>query len=357
MNNPPKVSVVIPTYNREKLLPNAIKSVISQTYSNWELIIVDDRSVDNTEYIVEQFIKLDNRIKYIRNVRGKGPSGARNCGILNSTGKYIAFLDSDDEWLSGHLEESLEILENEHLKVCFSLWVERVGGKDFKFGELKYFVEGLEEVKAKLNPIIKENAIIFDQRFFEFAVITNFYCCHINTLVFRKEITEEIGLFSESLCSSEDNDFIYRIFSSCEFCLLLEYHYIYNAGSDNIYFFTDRSLINPENIITDRSMVNRLTFNGVNESIMRKMLKKKIKQSNLVEHPEECIRSINRALYIKYLSLSFINQKLNKPKAVWFCILALLYKRDNNIFLMLMKILFPYLMKNIKLKSFDIDFG
>jgi len=102
----PFFSVVLPTYNRASFLPKAINSVINQTYTNWELVIIDDGSTDNTKEIVTSF--KDTRIKYIYQ-QHKERSAARNNGINNAKGKYICFLDSDD------------IYKNEHLKQLYSL--------------------------------------------------------------------------------------------------------------------------------------------------------------------------------------------------------------------------------------------
>jgi glycosyltransferase involved in cell wall biosynthesis len=110
MKNAPLVTVIIPTYNRAHLLSRAIRSVLCQTFQEWELIIVDDGSVDNTEEIVKSF--SDPRIRYIRHQANRGSSAARNTGIQMARGKYIAFLDSDDEWLPEKLEKQLNIFEN-----------------------------------------------------------------------------------------------------------------------------------------------------------------------------------------------------------------------------------------------------
>ena len=91
------VSVIIPTYNRAHLVGRAIRSVLNQTYQDFEIIVVDDCSTDNTEEIVKGF--NDHRIRYMRHDRNRGGSAARNTGIKASQGKYIAFLDSDDERL------------------------------------------------------------------------------------------------------------------------------------------------------------------------------------------------------------------------------------------------------------------
>ena len=92
----PLVSIIIPTFNRGYILPRAIKSALSQTYQNIELIIIDDGSTDNTEEIVKDF--SDPRIQYIRYSENKGRPAARNKGIKKSKGDFFAFLDSDDEY-------------------------------------------------------------------------------------------------------------------------------------------------------------------------------------------------------------------------------------------------------------------
>jgi len=99
------VSVIIPTYNRAHLIRKAIQSVLNQTYRNFEVIIVDDGSTDNTAKVVESF--KDKRIKYLRHEKNQGAPAARNTGIEIAKGQYIGFLDSDDEWLPGKLEKSL----------------------------------------------------------------------------------------------------------------------------------------------------------------------------------------------------------------------------------------------------------
>ena len=104
----PTVSVIIPTYNRAHLVGQAIRSVLNQTFQDFELIIVDDGSSDDTEAVVKQF--NDPRIRYIYQ-ENKGISGARNTGIRSARGRYIAFLDSDDLWLPDLLQLEVPILD------------------------------------------------------------------------------------------------------------------------------------------------------------------------------------------------------------------------------------------------------
>jgi glycosyltransferase involved in cell wall biosynthesis len=103
----PEISIVVPTYNRAHMLSDAIRSVLSQTFTDWELIVVDDGSEDATQQVVSSFD--DPRIKYVFQVN-KGLPGARNTGIRASTGAYLAFLDSDDLFLSQKLERQLATL-------------------------------------------------------------------------------------------------------------------------------------------------------------------------------------------------------------------------------------------------------
>jgi glycosyltransferase involved in cell wall biosynthesis len=107
----PLVSVVIPFYNREKWLPISVNSVLQQTLSDWELILVDDRSTDDSLAVAEEFARADKRIRCVPNTHLQGPAGGRNQGVELARGRYVAFLDSDDEWLPHHLETMISYLE------------------------------------------------------------------------------------------------------------------------------------------------------------------------------------------------------------------------------------------------------
>lgn len=111
MNSTPLVSIIIPCYNQGIFLGDTLESVISQTYKNWECIIVNDGSTDNTEVVAMKYTKTDNRFKYIYQ-ENKGLSATRNKGIGYSSGKYILPLDSDDKIGSSYIEKSVGILEN-----------------------------------------------------------------------------------------------------------------------------------------------------------------------------------------------------------------------------------------------------
>lgn len=117
----PAVSIILPTYNREHLISFAIQSVLNQTYSNFELIIIDDGSQDNTGDVVRAFD--DARIQYIQHDHNAGVSAARNTGIKQAKGKYIAFLDSDDEWLPEKLEKQLQLFWSQPTVAVIYSWL------------------------------------------------------------------------------------------------------------------------------------------------------------------------------------------------------------------------------------------
>lgn len=117
-----KVSVVIPTYNRAAVLANSIDSVLAQSYQDFELIIVDDGSIDDTASVVKRYLS-DERIKYIPLEKNAGVSNARNVGVENASGEWIAFHDSDDCWRSCKLEKQLAYLdENPKCGMLFSAY-------------------------------------------------------------------------------------------------------------------------------------------------------------------------------------------------------------------------------------------
>lgn len=105
-----ETSIIIPAYNAERYIRDTIKSVIEQTYIDWELIIIDDGSVDGTADIVENFL-ADNRISYFYH-KNSGVSASRNKGVAMSKGRYIAFLDADDVWEKNNLFEKVSCLKN-----------------------------------------------------------------------------------------------------------------------------------------------------------------------------------------------------------------------------------------------------
>lgn len=182
------VSVIIPTYNRARFLDRAIQSVLKQTYKNLELIIVDDNSSDDTDALIASI--KDDRLCYIKHDTNKGASAARNTGIKDARGEYIAFLDSDDEWLPTKLEEQVSVMqkapEDVGLVYC---WKSHIGDDG--------------SILEIYNTTLK--GYVFDK------IIERQILCSCSCLLVRRGAIDKVGMFDESLWRGNDNDFIRRV--------------------------------------------------------------------------------------------------------------------------------------------------
>ena len=192
----PKVSVILPTYNRAEFLRSAIESVLKQTYTDLEIIVSDDKSTDHTEEVVRSF--KDERIKYIRNKGNKGVSAARNSAIMASKGEYIAFLDDDDEWLPDKLKRQVEVLDHSRPNTCGIhsnlLVIDKTTGNIIPFDPVtKKFKGNLLNQFSIGDPI------------------------RTSTVIIRKRCLDEIGLFDETISYMEDRDLWVRLSINWDF--------------------------------------------------------------------------------------------------------------------------------------------
>lgn len=124
------VSIIMPAYNAEKYIEEAIQSVLKQTYTNWELIIVNDCSTDKTEQIIKEY-QEDQRIKLYSLLKNKGVANARNVALKKAAGRYVAFLDSDDIWLPEKLEKQIGFMKkNNYVFTYHNYRTVKVGNND-----------------------------------------------------------------------------------------------------------------------------------------------------------------------------------------------------------------------------------
>ncbi len=176
MKNQPLASVIIPTYNRANLLPRAIKSVLNQTFKDFELIVVDDGSIDDTEKVVKDI--NDNRIIYIKNYKNLGIQKSLNKGIEQARGEYIARVDDDDAWVdSEKLDRQVKFLEENTNYVLVGTGAIVVG-------------EGGKELFRFLNPLK-------DQEIRQSILGKN--CFLHPSVVFRRDAVLKVGGYSEEL--------------------------------------------------------------------------------------------------------------------------------------------------------------
>lgn len=177
----------MPVYNSAKYLTQAINSVITQTFIDWELIIINDASTDNSEELIKKF--TDSRIKLIVNKKNLGLSGARNVGLAQANGEYVAFLDSDDYWLPAKLEKQISFLD-QHPEVGLC------GTQAVAFGDK----QKPKTMHCFFNPNLLECLILFVNPF-----ITS-------TVVLRRKILVDNGLFFDlNYTPTEDYEFWDRI--------------------------------------------------------------------------------------------------------------------------------------------------
>lgn len=119
----PEVSIITANYNCERFIEATIQSVLSQTFTNWEMIIVDDRSTDNGPDIIRRYCEQDSRIQLITLEKNSGPAVARNTAIERSQGRFIAFLDSDDQWTPGKLETQIAFMKKNNFALTYTEYV------------------------------------------------------------------------------------------------------------------------------------------------------------------------------------------------------------------------------------------
>ena len=159
MNNE-LVSIIIPVYNAEKFLDDTINTVLDQTYTNWELILVNDCSKDKSKKIYDKY-KKDKRIKWIDQKENGGPALARNRGIDESKGKFICFLDADDKWDSFKLEKQVTFMKEK--KCAFSYHSYEFANENCEPNGKKVIAkEKLSYKKALKNNIISTITVMFD---------------------------------------------------------------------------------------------------------------------------------------------------------------------------------------------------
>ncbi|MGE4346964.1 MAG: glycosyltransferase family 2 protein [Flavobacteriaceae bacterium] len=147
------VSIITPTFNSEKYIQQTIQSVQNQTYQNWEMIIVDDCSSDNTIQIVEEIVKQESRIILIKSDKNVGPAVSRNKGIERAKGRYMTFLDADDIWLEDFIHNSIRTINETGISFVFSSYKRSDEQLSFVYSDF------IVPEKVTYTDILKSNSI------------------------------------------------------------------------------------------------------------------------------------------------------------------------------------------------------
>ncbi len=167
------VSIITPMYNDERYIISTIKSVLKQTYQNWELILIDDASTDHTLRLVESLIENKPQIKLLKNETNQGAAVSRNYGTEKASGHYIAFLDADDLWKANKLEKQIDTIKKTDAEVCFSSYdlIDQNGNA------LNKKVEAVESLNY--NKLLKANYI---------GNLTGIYNCRALGKIYTKDL-------------------------------------------------------------------------------------------------------------------------------------------------------------------------
>lgn len=177
------ISIVIPTYNRAKVISRVLENLLTQTCQKWQCVIVDDHSSDNTADVVKKYVDLDSRFVYLENNRTKGAQGARNTGILAAQGDWICFFDSDDVMYPNYVERmGAEIDDKSDVIVCKALI------RDSKTGEKKGYLDKIHSRNIHQDLLREKCYVAYD------------------VAIIRKEKLLEIGLLDENCPSMQEWD-------------------------------------------------------------------------------------------------------------------------------------------------------
>lgn len=206
----PLISIVVPVYNVENYIVETIESVIAQTYSNWELWLIDDGSTDASSDKIKPFTIQHENIHYLRKENG-GQASARNLGIKNAKGEYVAFLDSDDFWAPEKLAQQIEELKEFQ--------------PDFLYGMGYYY---FENENGKTEPYSWISGLNTGKDFFQ--ILYHSSAVNTNSVLVRKELFEKVGYFNENelLRGTEDWDLWMRIAKNVQT--------VYGSPSRNVYY-------------------------------------------------------------------------------------------------------------------------
>lgn len=193
------ISIIIPCYNQGKYLNDCLSSVLHQSISDWECIIVNDGSIDNTQEVAAKWVTSDFRYKYLYKDNG-GLSSARNAGLLIAKGSYVQFLDADDLIAPRKLEIHLEFLKrNPNIDICYSL------GRYFQDDDVEVLYSSLDKTDNEWQPrIISNNTALLHS-----LLSGNIMPC--NCALVRSDAIKKIGFFNESLSTHEDYEYWVRM--------------------------------------------------------------------------------------------------------------------------------------------------
>lgn len=228
-----KISIIIPTFNRANLIQQTLDSVLNQFYTNWECIIVDDGSIDNSLSVIDTYVRKDNRFKFISrpNNRLKGASTCRNIGLENASGDFIQFLDSDDLISANKISEQIRLLKDRTenvIAIC-------------KWGRFKNYIDDSEVNESLRSYRSFDNMLFFLD---ELGYSKGYF--PPNAYLIKMDIIRKVGLWNENISINDDGEFMMRVIASTDKIYfapnaIAYYRYTENGNLSN---FNDKERVN-----------------------------------------------------------------------------------------------------------------
>lgn len=316
-----KISVIIPTYNRARYLPEALESLIAQTYQDFEIVIIDDGSNDDTKNTIEPYLKnFPDKIKYFYQ-DNKGISSALNAGIRMANGKYICFLDDDDFYTSNSLQLRINAIREYDVDIIIGKR-RRLYKRDSLGIINTYFSNRYKKciIEKMRNLYLCDSSIFFQQ------AITKGFFVDTNSILLKREFLEKIEFYDEKLVLSLDIDMYFRAFFAAKkfvyvnAVLSICRHYLQRHAQDiNKLFLYERK----------RSIKHIRMLNGNKyDSKLIKILKRKL-----------CAKKYRVKGILEY-------REGNQRKALHYFIRSLKIHIDRETLLLLCKALMPKIVRH-----------
>lgn len=220
------ISIIVPIYNTEKYLRQCLDSIINQTYTNFEVLLVNDGSTDSSGMICQEYVENDSRFRYFEKENG-GVSSARNLGLERSGGAYITFIDSDDWVESNHLEALLKGIKENNTDIAVSKH------KSYKTEDGLFYFPVYSNQKLDLLQIKRKDRNSFLTLFPKLNNLTHDFAC-IASKLFKKSLTKDLFL-DEKLQYSEDLNYFFKLYLRAESVIYIdEITYVYVQHSRNV---------------------------------------------------------------------------------------------------------------------------
>lgn len=259
----PKISIIMPVYNKARYIEKTINSILSQTYKDFELIIVDDGSTDGSELICDKFEQMDSRVK-VFHIENGGVSNARNIGIENAGGEYIQFIDSDDYISENMIYDLCQIIENYTPDIIIS-GVKKVDRMGNEIIEILPMMSGIKDRYTMMENFAEEQKN------------TGIYGCVSNKLIKKSIIDKYKVRFNTNIWLAEDLDFyleLYNYTSKIYFHQKSYYYYLQEAENSsttsdkkNNYLLQAKIILKEKNMLKKNNSLNYNNLKNVDEVI------------------------------------------------------------------------------------------